>query len=175
VVKGINNEKNLTLTLTLSYCHNPSLELATKVRACEVASQKRSLGVTFHVFGSVGEGEGMNPHIPKWTLTLGVGVLMDFQILRRRLQGSKLIGLKSSLYHWKTLGTQMFKMGLHYPFGYLNISYGQKKGQESNWQFDSWPLKVENCSDLFVCHTYRWKALYEAYNFALYFISIGGL
>jgi len=25
-----------------------------------------------------------------------------------------------------------------------NTSYGQKKGQESNWQFDSRPLKVEN-------------------------------
>ncbi len=31
--------------------------------------------------------------------------------------------------------------------GHLDIcspSYGQKKGQESNWQFDSRPLKVEN-------------------------------
>jgi len=25
-----------------------------------------------------------------------------------------------------------------------NISYGQKKGQESNWQFNSRPLKVGN-------------------------------
>jgi hypothetical protein len=25
-----------------------------------------------------------------------------------------------------------------------NTRYGQKKGQESNWQFDSWPLKVGN-------------------------------
>jgi hypothetical protein len=31
--------------------------------------------------------------------------------------------------------------------GHLNIcspSYGQKKGRESNWQFDSQPLKIEN-------------------------------
>jgi len=31
--------------------------------------------------------------------------------------------------------------------GHLDIyspSYGQKKGRESNWQFDSWPLKVSN-------------------------------
>jgi hypothetical protein len=27
----------------------------------------------------------------------------------------------------------------------LNTSYGQKKSWESNWQFDSWPLKVRNC------------------------------
>jgi hypothetical protein len=25
-----------------------------------------------------------------------------------------------------------------------NTNYGQKKGQESNWQFDSWPLKAGN-------------------------------
>jgi hypothetical protein len=30
-------------------------------------------------------------------------------------------------------------------------SYGQKKGQESNWQFDSRPLKVENGYDPDVC------------------------
>jgi len=30
-----------------------------------------------------------------------------------------------------------------------NISYGQKKGRESNYQFDSQPLKVGNRLDLF--------------------------
>ncbi len=29
-----------------------------------------------------------------------------------------------------------------------NISYAKKKGRESNWQFDSWPLKVGNWPDL---------------------------
>jgi hypothetical protein len=28
-----------------------------------------------------------------------------------------------------------------------NTSYGQKKGRESNWQFNSWPLKVGNQPD----------------------------
>jgi hypothetical protein len=32
-----------------------------------------------------------------------------------------------------------------------NINYDQKKGWESNWQFDSWPLKVENRLDFLVC------------------------
>ncbi len=32
-----------------------------------------------------------------------------------------------------------------------NTSYGQKKGQESNWQFDSRPLKVENQPDFRMC------------------------
>jgi len=59
-----------------------------------------------------------------------------------------------------------------------NISYGQKKGRESNWQFDSWPLKVKNRLDFRACRwraTYHWKDLDEDYNFVLDVISIGGL
>jgi hypothetical protein len=54
-------------------------------------------------------------------------------------------------------------------------SYGQKKGQESNWQFDSWPLKVGNRPLPDVSwrnETWRWKALDESYNFGLDVISI---
>jgi len=60
--------------------------------------------------------------------------------------------------------------------GIYNISYGQKRGRKSNYQFDSPPLKVRNHSDLLTykwCATYCWKALEECYNFALDFISIG--
>jgi hypothetical protein len=60
---------------------------------------KVSPGVTFHVLGSARECEGMNPHTPKWAPTLGVGVPMDSRIFKGWLQGSKLIGLRSSLYH----------------------------------------------------------------------------
>jgi len=59
-----------------------------------------------------------------------------------------------------------------------NTSYGQKKGRESNCQFDSRPQKVGNRPDLLSCRgraTYRWKALDESYNFALDRTSIGGL
>jgi len=59
-----------------------------------------------------------------------------------------------------------------------NTSYGQKKGQESNCQFDSQPLKVRNQPDFLVCRwcgTYRWKDLDEGYNFASDLISIRGL
>jgi hypothetical protein len=44
---------------------------------------------------------------------------MDFQIFRGQLQRSKLIGLKSPLYHWKDLKTYMFKLSLHDPFKHL--------------------------------------------------------
>jgi hypothetical protein len=59
-----------------------------------------------------------------------------------------------------------------------NISYGQKKGRESNWQFDSQPLKVRNRPDFLVCRwraTYHWKAVDEGYNFVLNLILIVGL
>jgi len=57
-----------------------------------------------------------------------------------------------------------------------NVSYGQKKGWESNCQFDSRPLKVRNrpLSDVrFESATRRWKALDKSYNFASNLILIG--
>jgi hypothetical protein len=54
-------------------------------------------------------------------------------------------------------------------------SYGQKKGRESNWQFDSQPLKVGNrpLPDVALkSATRHWKALKESYNFDLGFVPI---
>jgi hypothetical protein len=56
-------------------------------------------------------------------------------------------------------------------------SYGQKKGRESNWQFDSRPLKVENrpAPDVrWGSATRRWKALEEGYKFGWDLVPIGG-
>ncbi len=59
-----------------------------------------------------------------------------------------------------------------------STSYGKKKGWESNWQFDSQPLKVGNQPDRDACRwsaTHRWKALEESYKSALDLTPIGGL
>jgi hypothetical protein len=59
-----------------------------------------------------------------------------------------------------------------------STSYGKKKGQESNWQFDSRPLKVRNRPNLDVCRwsaTHHWKALEESYKFTLDLILVGDL
>jgi len=85
------------------HCHNPGLRFMTKTRACKGANQKRSPGITSHAPGSVRECEGMNPHTPKWTPILGVGIPMDSWIFKKHLQGSKPIELKNSLYHWNVL------------------------------------------------------------------------
>jgi len=64
----------------------------TNTRACKGAGQKGSPRITFHVPKSVGKCEGMNSRTPKWAPTLGIGVLMDFQIFKEVFQGSKFIG-----------------------------------------------------------------------------------
>jgi len=62
--------------------------------------------------------------------------------------------------------------------GHLDIcrpSYGQKKGRESNWQFDSRPLKVEN-RPLFNIRIEsvirRWKDLDEGYKIGSDLVAI---
>jgi hypothetical protein len=53
-----------------------------------------------------------------------------------------------------------------------------KKSQESNWQFDSRPLKVWNQHDFRACKQraiYHWKVLDKGYNFASDLITIEGL
>jgi hypothetical protein len=96
---------NVHLLKIMWSCCNPRLRLATKAKACKVVGQEGSLGVTSHALGSAKECEGMNLHTTKWTPILGVGVPMDSQIFKGRLQGPKPIKLKSSLYHWKTIET----------------------------------------------------------------------
>jgi hypothetical protein len=62
-----------------------------------------SPGVTSHTPGNVRKCEGVNPHTPKATPTLGDEVPVDSRNFRERLQGSNLNGLWRSLYHWKAL------------------------------------------------------------------------
>jgi len=108
-------------------CCNFSLGLVTKAKACKGVGQERSSRVTSYAPRTIGECEGMNPHTPKQAPTLGVGVLMDSWIFKERLQGSKLILLTCFLYHWKVLGMQMSKMGLHDPFGHIKHKLWTKK------------------------------------------------
>ncbi len=60
----------------------------------------------------------------------------------------------------------------------IKTPHGKKKGRESNWHFDSQPLKVGNQPDLDACRcsaTLRWKALNESYKFARDLTPIRGL
>jgi hypothetical protein len=95
----------MSFSLRQNKCHNLSLVLTTKAKACKGEGQEGSSRVTSHVPKSARECEGMNLHTPKGAPTLGVGVSMESRIFKKRLQRSKPIVLKSSLYHWTTLGT----------------------------------------------------------------------
>jgi hypothetical protein len=74
--------------------------------------------------------EGMNPHTPKWTPILGLGIPMNSWIFKGRLQRWKLIGLRPSLYHWKALGIYMSEMGSHDPLGHLKCKLWPKEGSK---------------------------------------------
>jgi len=84
--------------------------------------------------------------------------------------------------HWGVLGVigKVLKRGYRKcpRIGHLDIcrpSYGQKKGRESNWQFDSRPLKVGNwpLPDVrFECATWRWEDLDEGYKFGWDLVAI---
>jgi hypothetical protein len=69
---------------------------------------------------------------------------MDFQIFRKRLQGSKPIELWSSLYHWKTFGTYMSKMGSHDPFGHFKHKL--------------WPKEMLRIAPI-ALFVYKWRAI----------------
>jgi hypothetical protein len=59
-----------------------------------------------------------------------------------------------------------------------STSYGQKKGWESNWRFDSRPLKVRNRPNPDACRwsgEHCWKVLKKSYNFASDLVPIQGL
>jgi hypothetical protein len=85
--------------------------------------------------------------------------------------------------HWGVLGVIEKFLKRRYRkwprIGHLDIcspSYGQKKGRESNWQFDSRPLKVGNrpLSDLRIKSAIRrWKDLDEGYKFGSDLVAIG--
>jgi hypothetical protein len=84
--------------------------------------------------------------------------------------------------HWSVLGVIKKVLKRRYRkwpcIGHSDIcspSYGQKKGRESIWQFDSRPLKVGNrpLPDLRIESAIRrWKDLDEGYKFGLDLVTI---
>jgi len=88
---------------------------------------------------------------------------------------SELNNKAQNISHWGVLGVIGKILKRRYRklprIGHLDIcrpSYGQKKGRESNWQFDSRPLKVRNrpLPDLWIeSAILRWKDDDEGYKF----------
>jgi hypothetical protein len=161
-----------------THCRNPSLGLATKARGCKVAGQVGDPGA-FHMLPGVQRMWGnepshsqVNSHVGSWSPER----TPEFSERNCRGQNSLPWGVLYIIR--KLLKCRCLKWARMTHLDIWNTSYGQKKGRESNWQFDSRPLKVKNRPDLLGCRrrvTYRWKALDEGYNFVSDCIAIGGL
>jgi hypothetical protein len=125
-----------------------------------------------------GRGWKLDLHTPKWTPTLGVGVSTDSRIFKNDCRGQNPFDWRVPYIIGNILEHRCLKWACMTHLDIWNTSYGQKKGWESSWQFDSRPLKVGNRLDSLAFkwrETYHWKALDKGYNFALDHISIGGL
>ncbi len=159
------------INLHYGKCHNLSLGLVTKAKDCKVASQEGSFGVK----ESVREWTPTLPReFPLWELESR----WSPECLDSDFRGQNPMDWGFFYTVGKLLERRCLKWARMTHLDIWNTSYGQKKGQESNWQFDSRPLKSKNRLDFLACKrraTYRWKALNKGYNFASDLISIGGL
>jgi hypothetical protein len=159
-------------------CYNPSFGLATKARGLQGCGPRGSPGVTPHAPGSAREWGGMNPHTPKGVQKWKLESWWTSESSKGDFKGQNSMAGIVFYTIGKLLDCKCLKWARIAHLDIWNISYGQKKGRESNYQFDSRPLKIGNRPDLLVGRgraTYCWKALDESYNFASDCISIGCL
>jgi hypothetical protein len=128
---------------------------------------------------TLGQVWGWIPTLPKlgtWSPP-GLPVLWDSRMLEFENKAQKTL-------HWgvpSVIEKVLKRRYRKWPrIGHLDIcspSYGQKKGRESNWQFDSRPLKVGNRPVPNVrwrSATRRWKDLDEGYNIGWNLVPIRG-
>jgi hypothetical protein len=114
-----------------------------------------------------------------WSPTLGKSEDLESS---GTLECLKFDNKAQNTWHWGVLGVIGKVLKRRYRkwprIGHLDIcrpSYGQKKGRESNWQFDSRPQKVGNqpLSDLRIESAIRrWKDLDEGYKFGSNLVTI---
>jgi hypothetical protein len=140
------------------FCCNHNFGFVAKARACEGADQKWSPRVTFMFSGVWKSVREWTPH-SQWT----------FESLENDHRGQNPLDWDIPYIIGNFLRRRCLKWARMTHLGSSNINYGQKKGRESNWQFDSRPLKVGNCLNFLACRwyvTYHWKTLDKGYNFS---------
>ncbi len=140
----------------------------------ELGYHNLNLGIATKAKGSQGCGPR---RVWEWRFTL-LNELSFWKLVSRwtpEFSKSNYKGQNTS--HWKVLyiigkllKCRCLKWACVTRLDICNTSYGQKKGRESNWQFDSQSQKVGNWPDFRACRwsaIHRWKDLDESYNFAL--------
>ncbi len=121
---------------------------------------------------------GNEPSHPRKSPTLGVGVRWTPNFSEDDCRGQTSMDWGVSYIIGKILERKCLKWACIAHLDIWNTSYGQKKGRESNWLFDSRLLKVRSRPYFITCRwraTRRWKALNKGCNFASDLISIWGL
>jgi hypothetical protein len=170
--------RTLTSSFSGGECRNPSLGLATKARGCKVAGQVGDPGALHmlpgvqRVWRNEPSHSQVNSHVGSWSPN------RTLESLERNCRGQNSLPWGVLYIIEKLLKCRCLKWAHMAHLDIWNTSYGQKKGRESNWQFDSRPLKVGIRPNLlsFRKHgTYRWKVLNESYNFASDCTLIRGL
>ncbi len=125
-------------------CRNPRLGLATKARGCKVARQEgdsRALHILSgvqRVWGNEPSHSQVNSHVGSWSPE------RTPKSSERNFRGQKSSPWRVLYIIEKLLKFKCLKWARIAHLDIWNTSYGQKKGRESNWQFDSRPLKVGN-------------------------------
>ncbi len=147
----------------------------TKVKGCKVVGQEGSPGIMPHAPGSARECEGINPHTPKGIPLWELESWWTPECSESDCKGQNPMDWRVIYIIEKLLKLRCLKWAHMTHLGIWNTSYGQKKDRESNWKFDSRPLKVGNQPNLLMYKwlaTHRWKAFDKGYNIGLDFISI---
>jgi hypothetical protein len=160
------------------FCCNLSFRLTTKTKACKGVGQEWARESHFMLLG-------VQKSVKEWTLTLPnelpfweLEFPWTLKFSKGNCRGQNLLDSNIFYIIGKLLECRCLKWARMNHLDTWNTSYGQKKGRESNWQFDSRPLKVKNSPDFLLCRwhaTYLWKDLNEGYNFSLDLILTGGL
>ncbi len=108
---------------------------------------------------------GVQKSVKEWTFTLPRELplwelesrwILEFSNSNFRVQNSLDWGVLYMI--GKLLELKCLKWARMTHLDIWNTSYGQKRGRESNWQFDSRPLKVRNRPDFLA---WRWRATYH--------------
>jgi hypothetical protein len=132
----------------------------TKAKGWKVVGQEEDSGVTSHAPGSA-------KSVRAWTLTLPSELpcwelesrkaKRTPKFLERDCKGQNSLPWCFFYIIEKLLKRRCLKWAYIAHLDICNTSYGQKNGRESNWQFDSQPLKVGNRLDFCAC---RQRATY---------------
>jgi hypothetical protein len=149
---------------------------------CKVSGQEGGLGVTSHAPRCAKSAKSVR----EWTLTLPNELPLWELESKWTPKSSKCNCRGQNPSVWKKknynirniLKHRCLKWARMTHLDIYNRSYDQNKGWKSNWQFDSWPLKVKNRPNFLAFKhrvTYNWKAFDQSYNFSSDPIAIEGL